>query len=169
MDNYFEYKHSCRGINYCYTRKPMIDEREIHSYHEILYYVDGDATFICDSFSQKPSPASLLLIPKGCYHFFKTEDPRRFERLKISFTQIEGFEGLASAMTEVQIFEELDASISALLAQICNRLAADGSDTDRSAFLFGALLILLSSLTGGERKKQRRLPRPFDRRNPAIY
>jgi AraC-like DNA-binding protein len=72
--------------------------------------------------------------------------------LKISFTRIEGFENLACAMTEVQIHEALDPSISALLAQVCDRLKADDADTDRSAFLFGALLILLSSLTGGEKK-----------------
>ena len=109
MDTYFEYKKTLKSVSFCYARKPVIDEREIHPYHEILYYLGGDATFICDAFSKKLSPHTLLLIPRESYHFFKLDDHKGFERLKISFTSLDGFdELLLHSFSSMQIFETLD-------------------------------------------------------------
>lgn len=149
MDTYFEYKHSFRSVDFHYTRKPTVDEREIHHYHEILYYIGGDATLLCEGFSKRLTPYSLILIPKGSYHFFKCADRDRFERLKISFTDINGFTELAfNVMSEIRIFEELDKNTVALLDSICAKIKAGEGDT-KSAFLSGALLILLSTLENG--------------------
>jgi hypothetical protein len=65
MDTYFEYKHRFRGVQFCYTRKPGIDEREIHTYHEILFYIGGGATFICNDYSKKLNEGTLIFIPKS--------------------------------------------------------------------------------------------------------
>lgn len=150
MNTYFDYKHSLRTINFHYTRKPTIDEREIHSYHEILYYIGGDATLLCESFSKELKPNSLILIPKESYHFFKCDDPGCFERLKISFAHIEGFEGLVGCIMDgIHIFDQLDTKITALLDDVCQALEDSSGGDDASAFLSGALLILLSSLGKG--------------------
>ena len=146
MSTYFEYKHKILSSAFQYTRKQTVDEREIHTYHEILYYIDGEATILCESFSKKLTPNSIILIPKGCYHFLKCEKPENFERLKISFTHIEGFEKIAeSTMRSIRVLEKPDSDILALLKSVCKRLKrSDGEN--QSAFLFGALMILLSSL-----------------------
>ena len=148
MDTYFEYKKTLKSVSFCYARKPVIDEREIHPYHEILYYLGGDATFICDAFSKKLSPHTLLLIPRESYHFFKLDDPKGFERLKISFTSLDGFdELLLHSFSSVQIFEKLDKNTEGLLHKLCEELKNNKKSSSREqAIAYGSLLILLSSL-----------------------
>ncbi len=148
MNTYFEFKKTLKGVSFCYTRKPLVDEREIHSYHEILYYLGGDATFICDAFSKKLSPRSLVLIPRESYHFFKLDDPKGFERLKISFTSLDGFdELLLNSFSSVRIFEKLDGNTETLLCRLCEVLREGEKNASRhQALAYGSLLLLLSSL-----------------------
>ena len=148
MNTYFEYKKTLKNASFCYSRKPVIDEREIHPYHEILYYLDGDATFICDEFSKKLSPHTLLLIPRESYHFFKLDDPKGFERLKISFTSLDGFdELLLHAFSTIRVFEKLDENTEDLLYRLCEELKNNKKSSSREqALAYGSLLILLSSL-----------------------
>ncbi len=147
MNTYFEHKKSARGADLCYSRKPVIDEREIHPYHEILYYLDGGAMFICDGFTKPLSPHTLILIPKGCYHFLKLKAPSDFERLKISFNSIEGFEELSHRhFSSIRIFENPDENTLALLDGLCKNLPQSGDRIRDLAFTEGSLLLLLASL-----------------------
>lgn len=155
MDTYFEYKHRFRGVQFCYTRKPGIDEREIHTYHEILYYLDGDATLICKDFTQPLHPDTLILIPRESYHFFKSDSPSRFERLKISFNEIEGFEDfIAQEMGEIRIMDHPDEILLSLLRQVCRELKEGDSESRLSSLLMGTLLLLLSLSRHGEHAEQ---------------
>lgn len=147
MDNYFEFKKEFRGIKFCYSRKPVIDEREIHTYHEILFYLGGKATFICDGFTKKLSQGSLIVIPRESYHFFKLEDPAGFERLKISFNSLEGFdELLRREFSSVRVIEGTDGSHGAILSSLCENLKKGNDSARDGATLLGSLLLLLSSL-----------------------
>ena len=148
METYFEHKKALGGVSFCFSRNPVINEREIHPYHEILYYRGGGATFICDGFTKALSPRSLLLIPRESYHFFKLEDPKSFERLKISFTSIEGYDELLyHCFSSVRIFEDLGEIARTLLENLCTRLWENNKSGEREqAFALGSLLLLLSSL-----------------------
>lgn len=147
MDNYFEFKKEFRGIKFCYSRKPVIDEREIHTYHEILFYIGGKATFICDGFTKKLSQGSLIVIPKENYHFFKLEDPESFERLKISFNSLEGFdELLRRELDSVRVIEISGGSHGAIMSSLCEALKKGNDSARDGAALLGSLLLLLSSL-----------------------
>lgn len=149
MKSNFEFQHSIRGVDFQYTRGPIVGEREIHPYHEILYYIDGDATLLTEDFDKRPKRGSIILIPRESYHFFKCDCSDKFERLKISFTEIEGFEQISDKiMSDIRFFEDLDGDLSALLDKVCSKMQKEES----SAFLFGALLILLSSLEGEVRQ-----------------
>ncbi len=147
METYFKFTQTSPDVKYCYSRGPVIDEREIHSYHEILYYLDGDATFICDGFTKKLSPHTLILIPKETYHLFKPDNAQKFERLKISFTSISRFDELiGQEFYSVRLFEKLEENLLATLKGICERLAEGEDNVKDRAFIHGAFLLLLSSL-----------------------
>ena len=147
METNFEFTKTAAAVNFSYSRKEAIDEREIHPYHEILYYIDGGATFICDKFTQKLRPHSLLLIPKDTYHFFRLEAPERFERLKISFQELQGFEELIDQeFSTARLFDELDEKTLSSLRDICREVKRDGGGVKGAAGIFGALLILLSDI-----------------------
>lgn len=169
MDTYFEFKHSIQGADVCYSRvpvcmkntqvcysrKPVIDEREIHPYHEILYYLDGDATLICEGFSHPLRPGALILIPRGQYHFFMLDTPSRFERLKISFYGVAGFERLTAAeMREIRIFDEPTEEIKEILDRLCLEMSEGETGERRDALLLGSLLMLLSLLDRGKQMER---------------
>ena len=148
MKSNFEFKHSIRGVDFQYACGPIVGEREIHPYHEILYYIDGDATLLTEGFDKKPRQGTVILIPRESYHFFKCDESDKFRRLKISFTEIVGFEQLSDEiMSGIRFFENLDSDVIALLDKTCEKMQRG----DGSAFSFGALLILLSSLDGDAR------------------
>ena len=84
MEAQFDHKLSYDQIDFQYCRKPAIDDREIHNYHEILFYLDGEATFLTETGSTRLNRNMLLIIPKGHYHFFRLEKPEAFTRIKFS-------------------------------------------------------------------------------------
>ena len=151
MKPYFDFTKTALGAKYCYTRKPVIDEREIHTYHEILYYIDGNATFICDGYSKKLAPNTLILIPKESYHFFKLDEPKNFERLKISFSSLDGFEELLRrSFSSIRVFSELRDTQKSLLDSLCRNLSESTDKVKDRATVTGSLLLLLSSLDTGD-------------------
>jgi AraC-like DNA-binding protein len=121
----------------------------MHPYHEILYYIDGDATFICEAFRKKLTPKTLLIIPREHFHYFQIDSPQRFERLKISFLGIDGFDSLITPLIGgVKLYDSLDGICNSVLTELCDSLL-NGDDDDRTrAMAIGTLLILLSRLDG---------------------
>ena len=72
MNNYFEYNLTYNQIFFNYTNKAEIDEREIHTYNEILFYLGDDITFLTETFSKTIKRNTLIFIPKDKYHFLIT-------------------------------------------------------------------------------------------------
>ena len=86
MKNYIENKITKNQISFCLTDKENIEEREIHSYHEILLYLEGDVELLTIEGRRTLKMPSLLIIPADTYHFFKPKNHLNFMRLKISFS-----------------------------------------------------------------------------------
>ena len=49
MSNYFEHKIIYKGISFQLSNRTQIEEREIHPYHEILFFIDGDGEFLAET------------------------------------------------------------------------------------------------------------------------
>ena len=164
MDNYFDIRFDHKNVSFCYSRKPSVEKRDMHPYHEILYYIDGDATFICESFRKKLSPKTLLIIPREHFHYFQIDSPSRFERLKISLSVIEGFENTVSRITDsVRLFENLDGVCGALLDDLCDSLGGDIDNERARAMAMGTLLFLLSRLDKSATLLPREINEELDR------
>lgn len=144
MNNFFENKASFKEIEFCHSLKPTVDEREIHTYHEILFYIDGGATLICDEYSKSLSSGSLIFIPKEKYHFLSVGAPEKFERFKITLPHGAIPEPLICLLpTSVALMESVDPYVHKTLEKM---LEATKSTNDPSAnsLLFGSAFILLS-------------------------
>ena len=50
--------------------KSAMEGREIHPYHEILYFVNGAADFLSENKRITLEPDTLLMIPKETFHQF---------------------------------------------------------------------------------------------------
>jgi len=152
MKNFFEEKLTHNNVNFCYTKKISIDEREMHPYHEMTYYIDGGATVLSDTFKEVLENEALLLIPKEHYHFFELKSPENFMRLKISFPDIPELGVLIDdAMPQIRIIKDIPPQLHGILRRMCENLSADRSDDASSlrceVFCYGAFLMLLSEVS----------------------
>ena len=145
MDTYYERKITCDRIRFCLTDKAGVDEREIHSYHEILLYLKGDMELFTADGRRPLEEASILIIPKETYHFLKPLSTPRFRRLKISFP--EGTLAQTPLSRLMQGFKLLCAP-SEEIRGICERLCAAVSSEGESApfYAYAAFLSLIAAL-----------------------
>ena len=151
MNNFFDANIKYDDVSFRYQRAPSIERRDMHQHHELLYYIDGNATFICEKFRKTLTPGSLLLIPREHYHYFQIEEPENFERLRIYFTEIEAAEGFIGELTsEVKIFESLDNIQRTLLDGLCSKMLENSEDEKTRAMAYGSLVVLLSTLSKNE-------------------
>lgn len=144
----FDHRLTYHQVHFQYTAKDTIDEREIHHYHEILYYIDGNTTFLCEQFQEKLQPGTLVVIPKEHYHCFRREQRNQFKRLKISFPGIPELGDLSHlTMTGIRLFKPADNPLTALLDRMCKTLSESDATERTSLFLYGAFLILFTELS----------------------
>ena len=85
MNDYFENKLTYNEISFCHTNKTKIDEREIHTYNEILFYMGDEISFITELFKRNIKKNTLIFIPKEKYHYFDNGGKNSLARLKIGF------------------------------------------------------------------------------------
>ena len=141
MNRYYDEKYTYNRIKFSYCKKAQIDEREIHSYHEILYYLGGKASFLTESFQEKLEDGTLIIIPKETYHCFKPDNPQQFERLKIGFDDTEELRPfIESMMTEIKILRAPD---NAVLSKLIDILKAK-KDVKTGLRLYAAFLMLIT-------------------------
>ena len=89
MDINFATEIRHEGASFRYSRGPSLRKgHEIHSHYEIIYYIDGDATFISGDDSVKLEKRTLIFVPKGCFHNFKIKHQNKYVRLTVSFPDL---------------------------------------------------------------------------------
>lgn len=124
---------------------------EIHPYHEILYCMDGEVTFLSERFQEKLSGPTLLLIPKECYHQFCIGNQNTYTRLVITFPDISDIDDLISfSMTDIQIVSKPNAQLEYLLQKMCQITCCDNPAEEHRVFLYGAFFMLLAELKLGK-------------------
>ena len=138
MENFFEYKAEYNDIAFQLTNKSVIDEREIHSYHELLLYISGDAEFLSTDGQRGLKERSVLLIPRETYHFFKPKGS--FTRLKISFQD----DGLLPDGDGISFFEDLHKNTAHAFERLC-AVIKDNSNK-RNLYVYSAFLMLMTEL-----------------------
>lgn len=145
MINYFENKLTYNEISFCLSNKLTIDEREIHSYHEILFYVDGAAELLTKNGQRSLRNNSLIVIPRETYHFIRLANCDSFTRLKISFpSSVLKETPLSDLMREMRILENLNENIIHMLQRLKHVLEEGG---DNSGFYaYSAFLMLVTEL-----------------------
>ena len=138
MKDFFEYQAEYNNITFHLTDKPVIDEREIHSYHEVLLYVSGDVEFMSTDGQRRLKEGSVLFIPRETYHFFKPKGS--FTRLKISFRD----NGLLPDLNGIRVFESLQKNTAHAFERLC-AVIKDNSDK-RNFYVYSAFLMLMTEL-----------------------
>lgn len=142
MKNYFETKINHNQILFCLTNNPHIDEREMHSYHEILLYLKGDVELFTVNGHRKLKEPSLLIIPAESYHLLKTDNIPDFTRLKISFS-VESTP-LQEVMSKIRVIENFSESLKFICDKLYSVIMED--EKNSSFHAYATFLMLLSEL-----------------------
>lgn len=134
------------NVKFQFAKSATITEREIHDYHELLFYIDGEADFRTEKFNKALTAGTLIFIPKGKYHLFTPKAPEKFTRLKTSFRDGDITEKLPNDLfEEIKISEKLDITDSSLLLKATELLK---NETEANAlYLYGAFLTVISSFS----------------------
>ena len=152
--NYFEKKITSKTMSFRYAIGNTINSgNEIHPFHEILYYIDGDATFTSDSFKTNLTKGSLIIIPKECYHQFIVKNQDKYKRLVINFYDVPELDNLISkSMISIKIFDAPNTHITNMLNRTISVLNEDYEKDDVCSYLYGTLICILFELNVSELK-----------------
>lgn len=149
MNEYFDYKIAFEGVSVKYSNSPVIEEREIHTYHEILCCDERKVVLRTENARTEIYGKALVIIPKGCYHFFDIADARNFTRLKISLP-----DELIKKLP-ISVFSGGVRTIS-LAGHGCESVVErlfSAATTDKSGFLsYSTVLHLLAELDASKSK-----------------
>ena len=162
----FEYKYTSHDILFRYAKgKSLQSGREIHPYHEILFFVDGGGRFLSEKFEQPLSEHTLFFIPQNTYHNFVIGDQSRYTRLVLNFTDTEMFSDFRMFReSQILILTSLSQGMKHLLDTLCNMMA----DSDHSApvdlKMYGTFLLLTAQM---EMDMQKRIT-PVSRERDAL-
>jgi len=145
MKTYFENKITKNQISFCLTDKESIDEREIHSYHEILLYLGGNVELFTANGHRALKEPSILIIPAENFHFLKPQNSPGFTRLKISFS-VGALENtpVSEIMDGLKIVDNFNEEIKYICDKLFNILRMNGKNAGFHAY--SAFLMLISEL-----------------------
>lgn len=128
------YKHA-KGMRDVYGK-------EFHTFHEIFLFLGGDAQFTSDSMQEKLSPGALILIPRGCFHQFTSDNDVDYRRCVFNFGSVRELDELIDEkMREVSILMLPDG-----LTEQFERLfsaAKEAPDSSESKIMAKAVLALI--------------------------
>ena len=135
MEKYYDFKLSTSNADFHFSSSPTIREREVHAYHEILFFEGKEATLFCEGTRREILNSTLCIFPKGTFHYFKFKENAPFERLKISLHNDKSFEKLFSC---VLIAKRIPESVEFIKSRL---IKAVEEKNERNANIFLSALL----------------------------
>lgn len=136
-----ENKITHNKITFTLSSLNSFEEREIHSYYEILFIIDGDLPLFTRDFQQNVKSGTLIVIPKETFHYFKVNDASPFTRLKIAFDD----KDVIHSFNNIKIIEGIDSKSEFLLNEIISIMTGTPDECEKMK-LYGAFLMLVSEI-----------------------
>ena len=139
MNMNFVKEQQYKQVYFRYSRGPSLRKgHEIHPHHEIIYYIDGDATFISGNSSTVLEKNTLIFVPKGYFHNFNIKQQDKYVRLTISFPDIPILD---------EVLTEIGGIIVTRTADVINFAEAIIKTVDGNPFASQALSVYASFLS----------------------
>ncbi len=146
MNTDFENSLSYHEIFFQRSNRLSITEREIHTYHEVLFCMDVDAELFLENQKRILRGNVLLLIPKGTYHYFDIQNQERFSRLKLYFSDdVLKRTPCSQLLSDIRIIENPEGNVLFLLKKICEIMEATPGEK-QGFYAYSGLMMLLSEL-----------------------
>jgi len=136
-DWHYTVENSILSFFYMKGIRSLLVEKEFHTFHEILYMYNIDATLITEKDNIQVKSGDLVIIPKETFHQFILQDPDSYWRSCFHLTGIESVPELSnlvdSCADEVRILNA--PQLSALLDSIPAALDDFYTDGEKSMYI----------------------------------
>ncbi|MBQ8817376.1 MAG: helix-turn-helix transcriptional regulator [Clostridia bacterium] len=123
-----------------------ITGKEIHIYHEIFFFIGGDAEFISEQGSTKLSPFTTIIVPKNTFHCFIVHgEEKDYCRCVLNFENVSNVEEIINEKLK-NIFITKDKTIELLFLQMREIHSLPLSQTEKEILLksyFSQLIVFL--------------------------
>ncbi|MBQ2272167.1 MAG: helix-turn-helix transcriptional regulator [Clostridia bacterium] len=131
---------NAEGMIFKHARGRSVEEgKEFHGYHEIIYFMEGDAEFITEEFHIDLEPEMLLVIPKETYHqVIIRGDRENYLRCIVQFDDTFAQGVFTEKSLGNVVVLPSDREIGSLFEQLIRR-----AEDENAALLLGAVLVLL--------------------------
>lgn len=93
MNELFSYTIKSENAIFRYAKGPSVEPgKEFHPFHEIIYFMKGNAEFISEQIHCKVAEGTVIIIPKETYHqLIIHDDPNEYLRCTIKFDDIKNY------------------------------------------------------------------------------
>ena len=119
---------------YAKGTKDVLTEKEFHTFHEILYMYEIDATLITEKDDVQISSGDLVIIPKETFHQFVLRNPDQYRRSCFHFTGSAELSHLMDACTEdIRILHS--AEITGIMERIPIVLDSNFSKAEQGIYI----------------------------------
>lgn len=142
MNRLFTHRIQSNNISFKYANGVSDKSgKEFHLYHEIVYFLGGDAEFISEHYCMRLPPDTLILIPKETYHQMVIHNkPEQYVRCVIQFYDMADYAPLMkSSMQTVSVIKS-DDEIKDLFQKA---IAASKDGSEGSVLILKSVLALL--------------------------
>lgn len=145
MDKSFEYIKNYNKIKFRYAKGKSIESgNEIHEYNEILYYIDGNATFLSENHYEELTKGTLLIIPKEYYHKFEIKNQNAYNRLVLNFPQNYVPKEMVSVFDKISVIRNITPDIAYTIERM--RKVMTSSKEGAEHLLYALYNLLISEL-----------------------
>ena len=144
MGKYFSYYHVYEKYHLKYAKgTPSLNGREFHNYHEIVWFLGGNARLISKNIQNDLTEGCLVIVPRASFHQFNVSGDD-YTRLILGFRETEDISDLVSAvMNEVKIIEKPDGSLQECLDRLRKMVVSDFSEEEKKLFIRASLIQIL--------------------------
>ena len=138
MEQFFTHYIKTDDTMFQYARGPSIETgKEFHPFHEIIYFMQGDAEFISEDIRTKLEEGTLILIPKETFHQLVLHgDENNYLRCTIKFEE----SSYCEENIKNPVLMRSDSNTEYLFGKLMEKHSSENSTA-----LLGAVITLLLS------------------------
>lgn len=146
------------GITVKYARGPsQLRGKEFHTYHEILFFLSGEAEFISEEINTRIDPGSIVIIPKESYHSFNIlSNEESYHRLVFNFSDLPELSPLIKAKMRHTFVGNTNDNLSYLLQKVIRTAESDEANETKTSIVRAVLTLILSEISENRPSKSTR-------------
>ena len=121
--------------------------KEFHSFHEIIYFMGGDAKFISENMQVPIKPNTLIVIPRETYHQFMINGSQMdYHRCVFHFTDIPELKELINTSMKTTLLIEMNSNFHFLFEQMIAFTEPQASSEVVSVLMKSVLSLILNEI-----------------------